>query len=75
MAGPGNTPYQVGPGSETDISIPGNVGFYGVTPVARPVVAVPDAFTINVTVSVQALQSTLSKTVVALQNVGIVSAS
>jgi len=71
MAGPGNTPYQVGPGESTDVVIPGDVAFYGGTPAAQSVVAAPDSTT-NLTLGIAMLHATLSQTVVALKAVSLI---
>mgnify|MGYP007090084285 CR=1 FL=1 len=63
MAGPGNTPYQVGPGGDTDIVIPGSVAFYGGSPVAKPTVVALAPATTNLSSYCNALHVTLSSLV------------
>ncbi len=72
MAGPGNTPYQVGPGGETGVTIPGNVGFYGGTPVAKQTVTALAAQTTNVTTQMTTMHATLSTLVVGLRTTGLI---
>jgi len=72
MAGPGNTPYQVGPGEETDVVIPGKVAFYGETPVDQPAVPALSPTTVNLTVGFASLHTTVSLMLSGLNATGLI---
>jgi len=68
----GNTPWQVGPGDEAGVQIPGPIGFYTTTPAAVQTVVGSALTTTNFTSQVSVQHTALSTLIVALAATGLI---